>query len=545
MQANSYITKVLNTIRRHRYLLYILAIIPLFVFRDYTKNNELRYLSIADEAINNGSLFAFTNHGIPYADKPPLYFWIVMLGKIVFGTHSMLFLALFSYVPALVIIWIMGKWTKNYTSGQNLLAGELMLLTSVFFMGSAVVLRMDMLMCMFIVLSLYTFFRIYTDTGEKGDRWMFPVYVFLALFSKGPVGILVPLVTTIVFLIIKGEAKIIGKFWGLRTFSVLFVLSALWFSAVYIEGGKEYLDNLLFNQTINRAVDSFHHKEPFYYYFVAYWYSLAPWSLLIAGILTAGIRTRISKKQIPGKQISGFSDLELLFISAAFSTFILLSLISSKIQIYLLPAFPFFVYLTVLWLQRFERSLFTKIFVTIPALIYLLALPCCIIIKSFTDLIPYSPAWIFISSGLLTLSGCLALYYTFREGRQIQNSIITLGAGLMVALFSISFTIPGFNPQIGMGTISKEAKSVAKKLDITEYLFYKIPRAENMDVYLGTVPREITFEELSKKIKDPESAGKRAILFVSHKEYLKSRDLENLLRDRERFQIGPYLYIIL
>ena len=60
------------------------CLLPMMAMRDFTPSNELRYLSIADEAIANGHLFAFYNHGIPYADKPPLYFWIVMLCRLLF-----------------------------------------------------------------------------------------------------------------------------------------------------------------------------------------------------------------------------------------------------------------------------------------------------------------------------------------------------------------------------------------------------------------------------------------------------------------------------
>jgi len=46
-----------------RYILYLVAVLPVFIFRDFTPDNELRYLSIADEALRNGSVFTFTNHG--------------------------------------------------------------------------------------------------------------------------------------------------------------------------------------------------------------------------------------------------------------------------------------------------------------------------------------------------------------------------------------------------------------------------------------------------------------------------------------------------
>ena len=68
--------------KTNRYLLYtgfIVAVLPVLILRDFTPSNELRYLSIADEALRNHTFFVFTNHGVPYADKPPLYLLIIML----------------------------------------------------------------------------------------------------------------------------------------------------------------------------------------------------------------------------------------------------------------------------------------------------------------------------------------------------------------------------------------------------------------------------------------------------------------------------------
>lgn len=49
---------------RERCFLYVgfcLALLPVLLLRDFTPSNELRYLRIADEALRNHTLFAFTN----------------------------------------------------------------------------------------------------------------------------------------------------------------------------------------------------------------------------------------------------------------------------------------------------------------------------------------------------------------------------------------------------------------------------------------------------------------------------------------------------
>lgn len=478
-----------------RYVLLFVAVIPLFLLRDVTLDNELRYLSIADEALREGHFMTFYNHGAAYADKPPLYLWIVMLGRTLFGAGApgagfMAFISLFSVIPALVILGIMDRWVRPFVADVRArIAGQLMLYTSVYFIGAAVVLRMDMLMCMFITLALYTFWRLYSgSSAERGhtcrDRMLFPVYVFLAVFSKGPVGILVPLVTVIVFLLIKGDWRKIGYYWGLQTWGILLGLCAVWFAGVYIEGGNAYLDNLLFNQTVNRAVDSFHHKAPFWYYGVSIWYSLAPWSLLVIGVLIAGLcRWR--------RMVT--TDLERLFLVAALSTLIMLSLISSKIQIYLLPAFPFFVYIAVLWIAKGagEVKLWMKWLLGVPAGVLGLVFPSILlgfIIRQFPSSGPDMP-FVIAAAALISAGGIACLVFLRRNS--LNRGITCLATGLLAGIFTLSFAVPHNNDMIGMGKVCAAAKEAGDAEGIRDYYTYDIKRAENIDVYLGTSIRKL------------------------------------------------------
>ena len=91
-------------------------------------------------------------------------------------------LSLFSIIPALISINIMNKWVAEDTTISLRWSGSLMLFTSAFFIGSGLVLRMDMLMCMFILLALYTFYKRYSGKGHPRDRFLFPFYIFMAIF---------------------------------------------------------------------------------------------------------------------------------------------------------------------------------------------------------------------------------------------------------------------------------------------------------------------------------------------------------------------------
>src|SRR5690554_4156977 len=180
-------------------LIWFIALLPIMIMRDFTPNNELRYLSIVDEALVNGDVFTFTNQGEIYADKPPLHFWLMMLGKVMLNGHRMWYLSMLSFIPALITLVTMTKWMRMSNrekeiseNEENENAGILMLMTSGLFIGLTIFVRMDMLMVMFITLSLYTFYKIYKRENHPRDTYLFPIYVFLALFSKGPIGILIP-----------------------------------------------------------------------------------------------------------------------------------------------------------------------------------------------------------------------------------------------------------------------------------------------------------------------------------------------------------------
>lgn len=76
------------------------------------------------------------------------------------------------------------------------------------------------------------------------------------------------------------------------------MLCLIWFLGVYAEGGKTYLNNLLFRQTVHRAVDAFHHKQPFWYYFKTIWHSLAPWVLFYLTVILIGFRDKLYHRDI-------------------------------------------------------------------------------------------------------------------------------------------------------------------------------------------------------------------------------------------------------
>lgn len=455
------------------------ALLPLMMLRDATVSNELRYLSIVDEALRDGHLFAFYNHGVPYADKPPLFFWLMMVGKLIFGSHCMLYLSLLSLIPAFVTVAVLDRWCASALPANLRTAAAAALLSTFYFAASAVTLRMDMMMTMFITLALYSFYRMYEGDGRLRWRLAFPVFVFLAIFSKGAVGFLVPLLCVPAFLLVKRQLRTIGRYWGWITWGILALLCGLWFWMAYREGGADYLRNLLLHQTVDRAVDAFDHKAPVYYYILHFWYIMFPWCVFVAGIIVISFLRR-----------RAMDDRAKFMACSAAVILLMLSLVSSKLDIYLLPAAGLAVYAAFMLLPGLEARKFVRWSLLVPLILAAIALPVAFFITrgSGADTLTgnLSP-WLLIP---LVAGSVAAVVAAFRDN--VKAAIFSFAAGLYLAAFIFGLQVKQVNPYIGYGSICGQAKSAAEERGIDRYGLATdadgIPmmsRGENADVYLG------------------------------------------------------------
>ncbi len=503
--------------RRYIFLFVFAMLLPMLLMREYTPSNELRYLNIVDDAIENGRLFAFYDHATPYADKPPLYFWLAMLLKKIAGGHYMVLLAtLLSLVPAFVICSVMDRWLGDKLSEEARSAAMLMLLSSILFLASSIVLRMDMLMTMFIVLAVRTFWRMYS---QNRSTCLLPIYIFLAIFSKGAIGFLAPLLIIIIFLIINREWRI-WRYLGLKFWGILLALCALWFTGVYLDGGKEYLNNLLFHQTIERGINSFHHKGPFWYYLISYWWITAPWALLCVVIAVMAI----AKKVVADKRVK-------LCATAALTIFVMLSIISSKLAIYLLPALPFIIYCTAFNLEHFKESRITTVVMAFPPILFLLTLGLSFFAKEIAAAVapqielpklraPYSVL-------LLPLAVGSILTLRYLKYKRVYSSIVALSASLFVTILVSTLSMKEINSLIGAKEGCLEAAQIAKAKN-KELLYYSWGAGNNLDYYFkqkGLTIKEIDAQEL----KNRDFSQKGAILFFKARRIKRDSLLRELL----------------
>lgn len=552
-------------IRRHPlailFAFVTVCVLPMLLFRDPSASNELRYLSIVEEALRDGHLFAFYNQGAAYTDKPPLFFWIMMFCRLFCSPTCMWLPVLLSaLVPTFVTVAVMDRWMRMATPQTGLqmrLCCASVFLAGVLVMIQTFFLRMDMLMTMFIVLALFTFWKMYAGVGAcRADRWLLPLYIFLALFSKGPVGFFAPVLIIIVFLALNRQLKRLPEILGWRQWLVMGVLFGGWILGAYLEGRREYLDSLLFHQTIDRAVNAFTHKQPFWWYIPTLLYAVLPYTLLLipaVGYLYVrhGLcfkRCHLRAYDSATCSAGGGNAFTRLLLTAIAVTFVMLSAFSGKLAIYLTPIIPFMAYLMPTFASATQGRAegLKKASLLVTAAIFVIA-GCALWALSLstgTDLlaplamrlamvIPYIFCTTILAiAALLALGGIVSIVVICRRGW--VKGAVALGAAVYLAVFAAGVTIEPLNEWTAYEKVCREA---LKASDNGTYNTLFVHRPENMDVYLGCDVTDFG-EDVDAFVAGGDHRGES--LIVPTAKIQESTRLREYLESSEPTRVGPF-----
>ena len=481
-------------IRRHPlaavFAFVTVCVLPMMILRDPSPSNELRYLSIVEEALEGGHFFCFYNQGIPYTDKPPLFFWLLMFFRLFCSSTCMWLPILFTaLIPSFVTVAVMDRWLRLATGEQSALwrvASATFFLASILVMIQTFFLRMDMLMTMFIVLALFTFWKMYTGLDvRKADRWLLPLYIFLALFTKGPVGFFAPVLIIVAFLALEKSLKRLPEFLGWRQWLVMLLLFGGWILGAWLEGGGEYIRSLLFHQTLDRAVNAFTHKQPFWWYIPTLLYTVLPYTLLMIPAVVF-LYTKRDRSDSFGR----------LLLTSIAVIFIMLSAFSGKLAIYLTPILPFMAYL----MPKFGKitdgraETIKKAALLVVAAILAVGGIGILAMSHATgrDLLAPMALRLAIVTPYIFCKTILAIAATLAAGsiaaivvicrKGWVKGAIALGAAIYLAVLAAGVTIEPLNEFTAYEKVCREAQ---KASDSDTYNTLYVRRPENMDVYLG------------------------------------------------------------
>ena len=312
--------------------LYFVLLAGLVWLRPLLPVDETRYLAVAWEMHLSGDPFHLTRNFAPYADKPPLLFWLVNLVWMVTGVNEF---AARLVGPAFAVAMIGATaalaprlWRDQPSVGRHsaiVLGG---MLGFIVFGGATM---FDTMLGLAVLLSLRQIWRI----GVEGQGGWWP-WVGLGLaatfgfYAKGPV-IFFHLAAPFLFFRWWAADRI-----GTRRFclglglALLLVLAGalLWLVPTLLTATPEFRHELLWRQSAERLGGGLAHDRPVWFFLLVLPVLLFPWSF--SRPFWKGLSSAAGSRD-PGLRLC------LVWVAGAF---VLFSLIASKQAHYLIPELP-------------------------------------------------------------------------------------------------------------------------------------------------------------------------------------------------------------
>src|SRR5262245_7822733 len=324
--------------------------------RDPWPADEPRFALIAQDMLRSGDWMIPRVGGDLYADKPPVFFWLLAVSMALTGSLRVGFL-LPSLLAGVGVVVLVYDLLRRVRGREIAFAGGLMLLITFQFVWQARQAQIDAVLCFLTTLSLYGLLRHLLAGPAFG--WFLAGWVAagLGVITKG-VGFL-PLLALLPFAVLSAlgwpaTATHRDPRWLLGPLCLLGAM-ALWFVPMMLvtsTGGEllQYRNEILFHQTVTRYAESWHHKEPFWYFLVyvipVLWLpliALVPW-------LWPRWREAVRRRDTFVAVLLAWVVLVLLFFSSS----------GGKRGVYVLPALPALAMAAAPWLPEITRKLGTR-----------------------------------------------------------------------------------------------------------------------------------------------------------------------------------------
>ncbi|UCC95362.1 MAG: glycosyltransferase family 39 protein [Candidatus Omnitrophota bacterium] len=307
--------------------------------------DEVRNVYIA-KSITTPREFLIPHHlDEVYWSKPPLYFWFLKSLLAIPSFSFLLMPILFNTIVSWAILCLNYLFFKEEGEPAIGTLSSLLLFTTAVFYGMSVVVRMDTLFLFFILLSVYSLW--FSIKKQKESLLLVSACAsFCAVFTKGAFGFIFPFFIGLGMALFSKNRNVLRKV-VLANVLVL-LLIAIWISS-FTHLNSEYFDKMLFEQTIDRSLDPKNHAQPIFYYFPFLFLLFLPWSLVGAGYFLYFKKNKIA-------------PWEKLFLLWLIGGFLILSLVGSKVPIYLLLLVPAFCGLTAKFLIQGPAALKKKLF---------------------------------------------------------------------------------------------------------------------------------------------------------------------------------------
>ena len=288
--------------------------------RPLYKADETRYAEIPREMVASGDWITPRLNGFKYFEKPPLQYWATGLFFETLGTMdwtSRLWAALTGFAGILLVL---GVGNRLFGPPAGLLAAAV-LAGSPAYVAAAQINTLDMGLTFFLSGAVFAL--------ALGYPMLFWACCAFAVLSKGLVGIVLPLATLALYILLKRDWRLVRDLRPISGPIVFLLISAPWFVAVSLRN-PEFAHFFFIQEHFQRFTTEMHQRDaPAWFFLGVLAAGFLPLLLPVLAAWWQGLRSKA-----PTFDAAFWLALWALVVLVFFSVS------SSKLPPYILPVFP-------------------------------------------------------------------------------------------------------------------------------------------------------------------------------------------------------------
>jgi 4-amino-4-deoxy-L-arabinose transferase-like glycosyltransferase len=242
--------------------------------------DEINFAESAREMIATGNYFSVQINFTRFTEKPPLFFWMQAISMKIFGINE--FAARFPNavcgITTLLIIFKIGKRIFDEEFARVWVMVYLGTFVTFLYFKSGII---DPWFNLFIFLSIYNFYLLTSSlpVHRLKHAALTGLFLGLAVLTKGPVAILIALLTYVVIVVVNRVQFFINGKEFMVVFAICLIVCFAWFGVDLLQNGPGFLIEFLQRQIAIFSTSDADHGEPFFYH----------WWVLLLGCFPASI----------------------------------------------------------------------------------------------------------------------------------------------------------------------------------------------------------------------------------------------------------------
>lgn len=390
---------------------------PLFV------PDEGRYAEIAREMFFAQDYITPYLNGIKYFEKPAMFYWLSVLAFKLAGVNVW---SLRSINALLAIFGCIATYITAYQlyNRRTAMLATIILSTSLLYFVMSHMVNLDLTVTVFLTLTLYTFIL-----GIKNNNNIYfllaAAFAAFAVLTKGLIGLVLPGLIIMTWLIVHRKLKVINKKNFLACLMLFLLITLPWHVLVGAKNPEFYYFYFIKQHFLRYTTDDVGHYQPVWFFIPVLIAGFFPWISFLPQTL----------RRMHWHEYNNY------FALWAFIIFVFFSFSHSKLIPYILPVFPALSILVGHYLaQSKERPL-----VFSAGIYFLLAISFAWLMIYFVNTTPLpNPAlakrFLYLGAGILLFSGALTFFLFLRRKNTIALGTITASIVALLLLIFAAFT---------------------------------------------------------------------------------------------------------